>query len=98
MSKRRDWDKVGELVSKIKELGLSYKEGAERFGISVGVLYEYSRRQKKQSIEGVSSGSGEPAQHASRRSRSLPAELKDMIAEYFADQTLNTVLKGFKTT
>ena len=82
MSKRRDWDKVGEIAAKIKELGLSYKEGAERFGMSVGVLYEYSRRQKKQSIEGVSSGTCERAQHASRRSSLLPAELKDLIAEY----------------
>ncbi|MDY7033977.1 MAG: DDE-type integrase/transposase/recombinase [Thermodesulfobacteriota bacterium] len=82
MSKRRDCVKVGEIASKIKELGLSYKEGAERFGISVGVLYEYNKRQKKQSIEGVSSGMGETERKASRRSRFLPAELQDMIAEY----------------
>ena len=27
MSKKRDWDEVGETVSMVKELGLSYKEG-----------------------------------------------------------------------
>jgi len=47
MSKKRDWVKVGEIAAKIKELGLSYKEGAERFGISVRVLYEYSRSTTK---------------------------------------------------
>ena len=51
MSKKRDWVKVGEIAAKIKELGLSYKEGAERFGISVRVLYEYSRSKTKEDAQ-----------------------------------------------
>ena len=49
MGRRRDWNKVREIDAKIKELGLYYREGADRFGIDVGVLYEYSRPQKKKS-------------------------------------------------
>jgi hypothetical protein len=49
MGRRRDWNKVREIDAKIKELGLYYREGADRFGIDVGVLYEYSRRQNKKS-------------------------------------------------
>lgn len=49
MGKRKNWDQVGELVSKIKELGLTYKEGAERFGASVWELYEYNKRQNRAS-------------------------------------------------
>ena len=32
MSKKRDWDKVCEIVSKIKSLGLSYREGHASMG------------------------------------------------------------------
>ncbi len=38
---------IGELASKIKELGLSWKEGAERFSVPVRVLYAFNRREKK---------------------------------------------------
>ena len=80
MKKRRDWKKVGEIVTKIKELGLTYKEGADRFGINVGALYEYSRREKKKASGETSSGvHGEPP---SKSSTSLPAEIQELILEY----------------
>lgn len=82
MTRRRDWDKVGEVIAKIKELELTYKEGAERFGIDVGVLYEYSRRQKKQSSGRASSRGNSGTQSSSRASSSLPEELQELIAEY----------------
>ena len=53
MSRRRDWKKVGEVVGKINELGLSLKEGAEKYGVKVGLLYEYNKRQKRQSEQGA---------------------------------------------
>jgi transposase InsO family protein len=37
-----DWNKIGEIVQKIKEHNLSYKEGAQQFGIKVRTIYEYS--------------------------------------------------------
>lgn len=66
MGRRRDWDKIGEVVKKTKELELNYKEGAERFGIDVGVLYEYSRRQKKEFSGGTSSRSLNGSQDVQR--------------------------------
>lgn len=47
MGKRVDWEKVSELVEKIKEQGLSLAAGAKAFGIPVRRLYEYNRRQKQ---------------------------------------------------
>jgi transposase InsO family protein len=47
MGKRIDWEKVGQLVGKIKEQGLSVAEGARQFGIPVRQLYEFNRRQKQ---------------------------------------------------
>ena len=47
MGKRKNWEHVGELVSKCKELWLTLKEGAERFGVSVWQLYEYNKRQNR---------------------------------------------------
>jgi len=82
MKKRRDWKKVGEIATKIKELGLTYKEGSDRFGINVGALYEYSRREKKKVPGETSSGvHGEPPS-PSKSSTSLPAEIQELILEY----------------
>jgi len=47
MSKRRDWEELSEVVSKIREMGLSLKEGAEEYGVKTSDLYEYNRRFKK---------------------------------------------------
>ena len=44
--KSRDWVSIGEYVSKIKAAGLSYVEGAKRFGLSVSDIYEYNKRFK----------------------------------------------------
>jgi len=47
MGKRHDWAKIGEVVRKIRELGLSFAEGAKQFEMKVGDLYEYNRRQNR---------------------------------------------------
>ena len=49
MGKRIDWSKIGEIVEKIKKHNLTYKEGADQFGIKVGSIYEYNKRIKKKS-------------------------------------------------
>jgi transposase InsO family protein len=82
MSGGRDWDKIGEVVAKTKELGLTYKEGADKYGIDVRVLYEYNKRQKKQSCDRVSSGTDVEKRACSKGSISLPGELQELIAEY----------------
>ncbi len=47
MGNRKDWSQIGEIVGKIKELGLKYSKGAEQFGINVKEIYEYNRQIKK---------------------------------------------------
>jgi hypothetical protein len=44
VAKKRDRKKVGEIIAKVRELGLSYKDGAEKFGIKPWVLYDYNRK------------------------------------------------------
>lgn len=46
MAARRDWKKIGEVVARIKDLGIRYSEGAERFGIKVKDIYDYNCRHK----------------------------------------------------
>lgn len=77
MGKRRNWNEVGDVISKIKELGLSYKEGAKLFGIKPGVLYEYNRLHRSRD-EGKSKSSEE----AQKVRSSLPEEVECLIADY----------------
>lgn len=77
MGKRRNWDEVGEIVAKIKELGLNYKEGAKHFEIQPSVLYEYNR------LQGVEDGGKRSKGSKPYRRRSeLPEEVKGLIADY----------------
>jgi transposase InsO family protein len=46
MGYKRDWSKIGEIVQKIDEHHLSYREGAKQFGIKVKDIYEYNYRIK----------------------------------------------------
>jgi transposase len=43
----RNWSKIGEYVSHIEELGMSYVEGAAHFGISVSSIYKYNSQIKR---------------------------------------------------
>lgn len=47
MGQNIDWEKIGELVGKIKEKGLSLADGAKQFGIPAWYLYDYNRRQSR---------------------------------------------------
>lgn len=49
--KSRDWKKIGDYISQIKSEGLSYTEGAKRFGLNVSDIYEYNKRFSKTSFE-----------------------------------------------
>jgi len=53
MGKKIDWSKIGEIVAKIREHKLTYKDGAEQFGVKVSSIYEYNRgiRKKKYTSE-----------------------------------------------
>jgi len=82
MSKKRDWDKVSEIVSKIKELGLSYREGARKYGIKVGVLYEFNKRQSKLAVKDSSTILEAEVNQSSKANKALPGEIMELITEY----------------
>ena len=42
MAKQLAWERISEIMRKCQELGLTYKAGAARFGVSVWQLYEYN--------------------------------------------------------
>jgi transposase InsO family protein len=94
---RRDWTKVGEIVEKIRELGLTLKDGAAGFGVKPGLLYEYKRRAKKGTGEGVETpakGAPEkvPSEVAKSHAGSLPEDIQEMIRTY----RVATPTHGFK--
>jgi transposase InsO family protein len=97
MAKRRDWAKIGEVVNKVLELGLTYKEGAEQFGVKVNDLYDYNRRQnrkeapgEKGETEGPGGGGGETGKKG--RGVQLPEEVQELIRSYRRDHPRD----GFK--
>ncbi len=86
MAKRRDWSKVGEVVEKIRKLGLSYAEGARRFGIKPWLLYAYTRQEKLGPGQGLAAGGAGAAtgqeKKTSKRGVQLPEEVQERIRSY----------------
>jgi hypothetical protein len=109
MKKGRDKKKIGEIIEKIHELGLSYKDGAERFGLKPWVLYDYN---KKKSREAESAAAAVPASiepqeqfDASRDAVgegpvALPGDVEELIRAYRRDhpahgfKRIQDILKG----
>jgi len=79
MGKRRDWDKIEEVVAKIKELGVGYAKGAKEFNIKVADIYEYNRQLKKGKADSNTDKS--QASEVEKKSK-LPDELQELIVEY----------------
>jgi len=97
MAKRRDWSKIGEVVEKIRELGLTYKNGSERFGVKVDDLYDYNRLQNRkkpeeEEKETEASGGGGGESGKKGRGSQLPEEVKELIRSYRHEQPTH----GFK--
>lgn len=86
MARRRDWSKVGEIVEKVRELGLTYVEGAKRFGVQVGLLYEYNRQQNRKLREEGAPAVEEKVPGAEtstpKRGVQLPEEVQELIRVY----------------
>jgi transposase InsO family protein len=57
--KVHNWTKLGEYVSRIEELGMSYVEGAAHFGISLSSIYKYNSQIKRKKHEQSQSSSQE---------------------------------------
>jgi len=87
---KRNWKQVGEVVEKIRELGLSYKTGAERFGLKVWDLYEYNKRENRLSkVESVASDESTTETEGTEKIDSgdggdsgLPAGVADLICKH----------------
>lgn len=51
IGKVKNWKEIGEYVSRIRELGMSYTDGAQEFGLDVSEIYRYNHRQKEKEKE-----------------------------------------------
>ena len=90
MAKKHDRKKVGEIVKKVRELGLSYKDGAKRFGIKPWVLYDYNRKGNHDAKEAEAPGGGEPegskaTEKTAASPVSLPGDVGELIRTYRRD-------------
>lgn len=97
MGKSRDWSKVGELVAKIRELGLTYKEGSERFSVKVRDLYRYNQLLKRKGAEINGEETGKSSRGEGETIRKdcvarLPEEVNELILSYRRDHPAH----GFK--
>jgi len=94
MGKRRDWSKVGEVIAKIEQLGLSYAEGARRFGIKAQDLYQYNWQQKRRRQE---NGNGKEAgAEGNSREVANPAQLPEAVQELICSYRRCEPTHGFK--
>lgn len=83
MGKRYDETELEEIVTKIKELGLSYSKGAREFGIPVRRIYEHNRKKNKQGQVAKTSDGEDKAIEVSPFSKSsLPDEVQQLIVDY----------------
>ena len=88
MGKRRDWSRLAEVVEKIEELGLSYAEGARRFGVKVRDIYNYNLRVRQRAL--AANGKDDPAavprqasqQREQKGAVQLPEEIQELIRTY----------------
>ena len=89
MTKKQDWNKVGEIVAKVRELGLSFKDGAKHFGVKPWLLYDYNRKNGKLNASEASA----PAKTEYARNEAsegaavtaLPADVSELIRTYRQD-------------
>ncbi len=97
----RNWTKIGEYVSRIEDLGMSYIKGAKHFGISVSSIYKYNsqikRKNEEQSCSEVSSPLSPLSESESKSedegSNSLE-DVEDVEKEHVESCILNSPGKG----
>ena len=91
MGKRSEQPKIGEVIEKIRALGLSYAEGARRFGVKANQLYNYNHRLKQRVQEGhgknaaeddASELSEERQQVTEAGEAQLPEAVQELICSY----------------
>jgi len=109
MAKGRDWNKVGEIVAKVRELGPSYKHGAKRFGVKPWLLYDYNKKTKHEAREAAGTatkekpfdgGDTEVGKSTGENPVGLPGDVGDLICTYRREhpshgfKRIQDILKG----
>jgi transposase InsO family protein len=82
MAKGQDWEKIGEVVEKIRELGLSYKDGAKHFGVKPWLVYEYNRECNRKLRAAANGGGPSQADNGKQEAVALPADVGELIRSY----------------
>jgi len=97
VTKKHDRTKVGEIIAKVRELGLSYKDGAKRFGVKPWVLYDFNRKGNRDAQKAEAGIEAEPEQvrasgGTAAHSVALPGDVGELIRGYRRDHPSH----GFK--
>jgi transposase InsO family protein len=85
MANHEDDMKIAEIIKKIREMGLSFAEGARRFGIKPTVIYNFNRRKKVLETPHELSDNVDSAKvekESGEVSAALPDEVGDLIRNY----------------
>jgi transposase InsO family protein len=83
MNKRKNREELREIIEKIEERGITYKKGAEEYGIKVKQLYDYKyRTHKKEARSQEKDKRDTQADKESLDKVTLPDEIKGLIIGY----------------
>jgi len=105
-----DEKKIGEIIQKIRELGLSYRDGAKQFGLKPWVLYDYNKKKSREarSVAATAPAQIGPQEQADTQSCNatgetpvaLPGDVEELIRGYRRDhpahglKRIQDILKG----
>jgi transposase InsO family protein len=102
MTKGRNWDKVGEIIDKVRELGLSYKDGAKRFGVKPWILYTYNKKKSREARDAAAAAPAKEergetvATQASESTQESPVALPGDVVELIRTHRHEHPTHGFK--
>lgn len=97
MVKEQNRKKVGEIIAKVRELGLSYKEGAKQFGVKPWLLYDYNRKVSRDAKAAATAASAETAAaEASKETTASPVALPGDVGELILTYRREHPSHGFK--
>ncbi len=94
MAKRKSKKEIAEIVAKIRELGLTYAEGARRFGIKPWLIYDYTRKENGNGTvpEPSKKEGADEKKEIGDGPGGLPDEVGELIRRYRRDEPSH----GFK--
>ena len=97
MAKKHNRKKVGEIIAKVRELGLSYKDGAKQFGVKPWLLYDYNRKVNRDAGATAAAATAEPvAAEAPKETTASPVALPGDVGELILTYRREHPSHGFK--